>query len=314
LTINGLIFIIWRPLIMNLKYVLPFLCLALACAPGNTGVRYVNVGRLTSPDDSWEPTSLTVAANGRIYVADSSLNCAVQVFDAEGVYLGGIGGVGKAPGELFVPVDVAVGPDGNVYVAEFGTHRISVFSPNGALVKIIGERELVAPLGVAVAPDGNVYVADAEAGGLLTFSPRGVLLDKWGEDRDTSHILDVAVAPDGTVAYGPGDAGDVLLVTPADSEPSHVLIDGNTTTVPNEIAFAPRGELLVLGQRTDAGGALENFVAILSPGGELLEEVPTSLTTPTGVAAAPDGTIYVADGPRHEVRAYRRRAATTSER
>ncbi len=242
------------------------------------------------------------------------MNCAVQVFDAAGVYLGGIGGVGKAPGELFVPVDVAVGPDGNVYVAEFGTHRVSIFRPDGSLVKIIGEQDLVAPLGVAVAPDGKIYVADAEAGGLLTFSHEGVLVDKWGEDRETSHILDVAVAPDGAVAYGPGDSGEVLLVTPRDGGPSRVTIDGNTASVPNEITFGPRGKLLVLSQRTDAGGTLENFVAILSPRGELLEEVPLSLTTPTGIAAAPDGAIYVADGPRHEVRTYRRGPAATSER
>jgi DNA-binding beta-propeller fold protein YncE len=299
---------------MKLKYVAPFLFLALACAPRDTAVRYVDAGRLTAPDASWEPTSVAVGANGRIYVADSSLNCAVQVFAADGVYLGGMGGVGKAPGELFVPVDVAVGPDGDIYVAEFGTHRISIFRPDGGLVKIIGERELVGPFGVAVAPDGKIYVADAEAGGLLTFSRRGVLLDKWGEDRDTGHILDVAVASDGTVAYGPGDAGEVLLVTPHDSVPSRVTVNANMDSVPNEIAFGSQGELLVLGQRTDAGGTLENFVAILSPRGELLEEVPVSLTTPTGIAAAPDGTIYVADGPRHEVRTYRRRPAAKSER
>ncbi len=299
---------------MNVKYLTAVLFLAFACAPQDTAVRYVDAGRLTAPDDSWEPTSLTVDANGRVYVADSSLNCAVQVFDADGVYLGGLGGVGKAPGELFVPTDVAIGPDGDVYVAEFGTHRISIFRPDGVFVKIIGERELLAPFGVAVAPDGKIYVADAEAGGLLTFSQQGVLVDKWGDERGTSHILDVAVAPDGTVAYTPDEAGDVLLVTPRDAEPSRVPIDGNTTSVPNEIAFGPRGELLVLGQRTDAGSTLENFVAILSSRGELLEEVPLSLTTPTGIAAAPDGTIYVADGPRHQVLAFRRRPAATPKR
>ena len=296
---------------MRIHYIIPAFLLALSCAPQERTERYVDVGRLNLPGDSWEPTALAVAPDGKIYVGDSSLNCAVQIFDVDGLYLGAIGGLGKGPGELFVPTDVAADPDGNIYVAEFGTHRVSAFRADGTFVRTIGERDLAAPFGVAAGPDGKIYVADAEAGGLLIFSPEGVLLETWGEDRDTGQILDVAIAPDGGVAYAPGAAGDVLFFTAGRANPLRLKIGEDLASVPAEIAFGPGGNFFILSQRTDAGGALENFVAEFSPKGELLEEVPLSLTAPSAVAVAPDGTLYVADGTRREVRIYRPRQSET---
>ncbi len=281
--------------------------LALSCGPRERPEHYVDTGRLNLPNDSWEPAAIAVGADGTVYVADSSLNCAVQIFDAEGVYVGAIGGLGKGPGELFVPTDVAVGPDGKIYVAEFGTRRVSVFGADGSFVKTVGEANLAAPFGVAAGADGKIYVADAEAGGLLIFSLEGELLDTWGKGRGTGQILDVAVAPDGGVAFAPGAAGDVIFYTAGRADPQYIKTTEDPACAPSDIAFGPRGNFFVLCQRTDAGGALENFVAKLSPNGELLEEIPLSLTSPSAVAVAPDGTMYVADGPRHDVRMYKLR-------
>ncbi len=307
MTISPVKFNIQLTLNMRLHYTIPAFLLALSCGPREPAECYVDVGRLNLPNDSWEPAAIAVAPGGTVYVGDSSLNCTVQIFDADGVYLGAIGSLGKGPGELFVPTDVAVGPAGKIYVAEFGTHRISVFRADGTFVKAVGERDLVAPFGVAVGADGKVYVADVEAGGLLVFSPEGVLLETWGENRDTSQILDVAVAPDGGVAYTPGAAGEVLYFAPGQADPLRLKTGEDAASAPAEVAFGPRGELFILGRRTDAGRTLEYFVAKFSPKGKLLEEVPLSLTSPSAVAVAPDGTMYVADGPRHEVRIYRPR-------
>ena len=296
---------------MRIYYIIPVILLALSCAPQERTECYFDVGRLNLPGDSWEPAAIAVAADGTVYVADSSLNCAVQIFDAEGVYVGAIGSLGKGPGELFVPTDVAVGPDGNIYVAEFGTHRVSVFRADGAFVKAIGERDLAAPFGVAVGPDGKVYVADAQAGGLLIFSPEGALLETWGKGRDTGQILDVAVAPDGGVAYAPGAEGDVLFFAAGQADPLRLKTGENPASAPAEVAIGPRGDFFVLSQRTDAGGALENFVVILSPQGKLIEEVPLSLTSPSAVAVAPDGTMYIADATRRDVRIYKPRQTDT---
>lgn len=293
----------------RIHYIIAASVLALSCGPREPAEHYVDVGRLNLPDGSWEPAAIAVAPDGTVYVADSSLNCAVQIFDAKGVYVGAVGGLGKSPGELFVPTDVAVGPDGNIYVAEFGTHRVSAFRPDGTFVKAVGERDLAAPFGVAVAPDGKIYVADAEAGGLLVFSPEGVLIETWGEDRETAHILDVATAPDGGIAYAPGAEGGVLFWAAGSADPARLSTGGDAASAPAEVAFGPGGNIFILSQRTDAGGTLENFVAKLSPEGKSLEEIPLSLTSPSAVAVAPDGTLYVADASRRDVRIYKRRRA-----
>jgi hypothetical protein len=34
-------------------------------------------------------------------------------------------------------------------------------------------------------------------------------------------------------------------------------------------------------------------------------KIEVALTSPTGLAVAADGTVYVSDGPRHDVRVYR---------
>lgn|GEM_PF-1145720 len=292
---------------MKTYYTITALLLALSCTPKGRLLFYADVGALNFPNDSWEPAAVAVAPDGTIYVADSSLNCAVQVFNAGGLYLGGIGGLGKGPGELFVPTDVAVAPKGNIYVAEFGTHRISIFGPDGTFRKTVGESHLAGPLGVAVGRDDKIYVADAEAGGLLVFSPGGELLETWGKERDTGRILDVAVAADGSVAFAPSGTGDVAFFPGYGGGPVRLKGAEDPAFVATDVAFGPAGELFILGRRPDEGGAVANFVKRLSSGGKLLEEVEITLTLPTGLAVAADGTMYVTDGTRHDVRIYRPR-------
>ncbi len=290
---------------MKFYYTIAAFLFALSCGPEKTAQSYVEVGRLNAPGDSWEPAAIAVAPGGRIYVADSSLNSAVQVFDRDGLYIGGIGGLGKAPGELFVPTDVATGPDGKIYVAEFGTRRVSVFGPDGRFTRTVGDGILAAPFGVAAGPDGKIYVSDAEAGGLLIFSPEGALLEVWGEGPETSPILDVAIAADGGVALAPGPTGEVLFYSGYDRELSHLTASEDETFAATEVTFGPAGNFFVLGMRTGAGGAQEHSVARLAANGRLIAEIELPLTSPAGLAVAPDGTIYVADGSRHEVKIYR---------
>ncbi len=290
---------------MKIYYTIVALLFALSCGPEKTAEPYVEVGRLNAPGNSWEPAAIAVAPDGRIYVADSSLNSAVQVFDRDGVYEGGIGGLGKGPGELFVPTDVAVGPDGKIYAAEFGTRRVSVFGPDGRFVKTVGEGTLTAPFGVAAGPDGKIYISDAEAGGLLVFSPEGALLEVWGEEPDTGAILDVATAADGGVALAPGPTGEVLFYSGYDRKLSRLTASEDETFAATEVTFGPEGSFFILGTRTGAGGAQEHSVARLAADGRFIEEIELALTSPAGLAVAPDGTMYVGDGSRHEVKIYR---------
>ncbi len=53
----------------------------------------------------------------------------IQVFDDKGRLLSVFGSRGSDPGEFERPTDLDIAGDGRIYVADFGNHRIQVFSP-----------------------------------------------------------------------------------------------------------------------------------------------------------------------------------------
>ncbi len=133
------------------------------------GVQGAQPGQLNHPRD------LVISPDGVLYVADS-LNHRIQAFDLEGNYLFGWGsatlpdGGAASPGTFNQPWGVAVGPNGDVYVADTWNHRIQVFTAQGEFIRewgqlgqleaAVGPYDFWGPRDVAVDSEGWVYVAD----------------------------------------------------------------------------------------------------------------------------------------------------------
>lgn len=101
--------------------------------------------------------------------------------------------------QLSEPKDLALGPDGRVYVTEARANRVTVFNREGSLATRwgaagTGDGEFNEPWGIAVAPDGEVYVADTWNHRVQRFDASGRFLGKWGILGDTQ----------GQVGVGPG--------------------------------------------------------------------------------------------------------------
>lgn len=81
-------------------------------------------------------------------------------------------------GFLGTPTNVAVDPDGLVYVVDTIPNRVEVFDTDGNYVRGFGEQgnvpgKFARPKGIAIDADGHVYVADSEFNNFQILTPEG---------------------------------------------------------------------------------------------------------------------------------------------
>ena len=79
------------------------------------------------------------------------------------------------------PMDMAIGKDGNLYIADAGAHVVMVSTVDGEEVRMIGEGTLQSPTGVFVSDDDKVYVADKDAKKVFVYDLEGNLLNEYGK-------------------------------------------------------------------------------------------------------------------------------------
>jgi DNA-binding beta-propeller fold protein YncE len=179
---------------------------------------------------------------------------------------------GPAPDARFAsPHGVAVSAAGAIAVAEASNHTIRLVTAASAARRVPA---IVSTLAGAAGAEGD---ADGPTRDARFRSPHAVL---W--DRDGSLLV--------------CDIGNARVRRVLDGRVETVVgAEEGTFVYPMDIAWAPDGRLLI----ADAGA---NVIRTWSPGagvGRLETDAP--LHTPHGVAAGPDGTVYVADMNAHQV-------------
>jgi DNA-binding beta-propeller fold protein YncE len=186
-------------------------------------------------------------------------------------------GAAKDGGRFISPRNVAVGPDGSVYVADGGNSRIQKFDAEGGFVTAWGHickmyegqtgceasdgaGGLHDPWGIAVDTDGHVYVADTWNHRIQKFDSDGGFVTMWG-------------------AHGVNE----------DASGAEGLFWG-----PRAIAIGPDGRIYV----SDTGN---KRIQVFEPDGQFVTQwggrglQDGRFDEPVGVAVSVDGTSHVAD-------------------
>jgi DNA-binding beta-propeller fold protein YncE len=165
------------------------------------------------------------------------------------------------------PRDLAVAPDGSLYVVDSDNNRIQHLSPEGEVLHVWGSfGDITAgdapggsfsqPWGIGLGPDGAVYVADTWNHRVQKFSPEGEFLGMWG-------------------FFGQGESSLAFW------GPRDVAVDG-------------KGQVFV----TDTGN---KRVVVFDEQGTYLTQFggagfgPGQFDEPVGIVVDEDGRIYVAD-------------------
>jgi uncharacterized protein (TIGR03663 family) len=132
-----------------------------------------------------EPWGITVADDGRVYVADT-WNHRIQVFDGDGTFLtkwGIYGQTDSATTFFYGPRDVAVDASGRVFVTDTGNKRVMVFDQDGNYLHQWGGEGILPgyfsePVGIDVF-GGDIYVADTWNQRVQVFDSDFVFLREW---------------------------------------------------------------------------------------------------------------------------------------
>jgi streptogramin lyase len=236
--------------------------------------------------------------NGKIYMADYKARSLGVLDTASGVYTSlkattSSGAIGYAH-----PGDVAVGPDNLLYLLNNGPgdEALLVMREDGRVVRQValgGKSEIAT--GINVAEDGSIWVADKKGGRLLKYGHAGgEPVASWQPPGGFNNVSGLLVDRSGDVFAADTDnhivrqfGPDGRFVRSIDVEcpPMYLANTGDWVEVScsRQVMSINKAEGYAVRSRVGGGAPL--------------------LSSPTGLAYGPDGTLYVRDGK--QIIAYR---------
>jgi hypothetical protein len=151
--------------------------------------------------DLLNPLILRTDGSDHAYVVDYG-DFTVKKVSPEGRIVGTFGkGRGQGPGELNNPTDLAIAPNGEVWVCDPPNGSITIFSPDGAIRDTL--RLSSRPFRLLLRPDGGFLVRpENPVDGLIEeYGADGSLLRRYG--RLFSRQEEISIALDGWIAMSP---------------------------------------------------------------------------------------------------------------
>ena len=121
------------------------------------------------------PEGIAIHRNN-VYVTDTRVNAVFQlVIDSDILLVNGLGALGTGNNEFNAPANLAVSPNGNVYVADTKNNRIQVLDPSLNFIQTLAEQLIEQPRDIKLTAD-SVYVLCSISPCISVFSYSGVKL------------------------------------------------------------------------------------------------------------------------------------------
>ncbi len=205
-------------------------------------------------------------------------------------------------GQLVEPVNLVLGSNNKIYIADTGLKKIVVFDQAGTFLQFIGEKELQTPVGLAFDQDKQrLFVTDASQHSVKVFSPDGVLLGEFGKRGDQKgefyHPLGITVNQDNEILVVDSFHFAVQVF---DMEGNYRSSFGSTTKGLGSLA-RPRGIAVDADNQIYVTDALKNNVQIFDAQGRSLLAFgsrglgPGQFRLPAGICVTADDRIFVVD-------------------
>lgn len=269
------------------------------------------------PGQMLAPRNVAVAADGRIFVADSG-NHRIQAFDASGAFLYQWGGSGTEPGQFNEPWGIAV-DDESLFVADTWNHRLQKFTLDGEFVAVFGrsgspaegiENDLglyFGPRDIAILDDDLLLTTDTGNHRMQLLTKDGVFLDQVGAFGNLLGQLNepvgLGIGPDGTFFLADTWNSRIQQFSPdlfAFKEWTVSAWEGQSTNNKPYLAADSGGRIYV----TDPEGYR---ILIFDSFGEYLGRFGSfgqgsgDFGLPNGISVDADDNIYVADAGNNRV-------------
>ncbi|NJL05674.1 MAG: hypothetical protein HC911_12380 [Chloroflexaceae bacterium] len=304
------------------------------------------------------PQGLAVAADGTLYIADTT-NHRIRRVTPDGMITTVAGGGVALDGDstraatsvrLTMPTNVLLAPDGSLYIADTGNHRIRRIAPDGTLSTLAGSgtssggysgdggaadtARLNSPNGLALHPDGSVYIADTGNHRIRRIAPDGTISTVAGNgsagatgdsELATTARLNgpqgIALALDGTLYIADSNNHRIRVVSPdgiirtlAGNGSAGSIGDGGLArdaqlNMPTQLVLDQAGTLYL-------ADTSNQRIRMITPDGIIRTRAGSTsgfsgdgalastarFLTPSALALAQDGTLYVADRSNHRIR------------